>query len=361
MLATGARAFIPDIHGIDEVPYHTSDTILRSAHRPKHLVVLGGGFIAAELGHVFRSLGSRVTIINRGHRMLRMQDHDVSQRYTELAADRFDLVLGAHVERVYMTAEGVGLRISTANGDVVVEGDTLLVAAGRIPNGDDIGAEAGGVEVGADGRVIVDKYGRTTAAGVWALGDVNGRYQLKHMANGEAKVIQHNLLHPDDLRELDRRPAPHAVFGSPQIGSVGLTETQAIELGQPIAVISHPVRRRRVRLGVGRHHRLLQADRRSRDPHAARRARDRLPGLDAGAAARAGNAPRHHRRRDGNRPDLDPPCAVGGGRAGAAEADRCVRSALSLFSPASHSARVGTSPARLMMLDINPYRTGDTT
>ena len=139
-----------------------------------------------------------------------------------------------------MTAEGVALRISTADGEVVVEGDTLLVAAGRIPNGDDIGAEAGGVEVGADGRVIVDKYGRTSAAGVWALGDANGRYQLKHMANGEAKVIQHNLLHPDDLRELDRRPAPHAVFGSPQIGSVGLTEMEAIELGQPISVVSHP-------------------------------------------------------------------------------------------------------------------------
>ncbi len=240
VLATGARAYIPDIHGIDEVPYETSDTIQRSAHRPKHLIVLGGGYIAAELGHVFRSLGSRVTIINRGHRMLRMQDYDVSQRYTELAADRFELVLGAHVERVYMTAEGVALRISTADGEVVVEGDTLLVAAGRIPNGDDIGAEAGGVEVGADSRVIVDKYGRTSAAGVWALGDANGRYQLKHMANGEAKVIQHNLLHPDDLRELDRRPAPHAVFGSPQVGSVGLTEMEAIELGQPISVVSHP-------------------------------------------------------------------------------------------------------------------------
>jgi mycothione reductase len=238
VLANGARSFIPDIPGIDQVPYETSDTILRTAHQPKHLIVLGGGYIAAELSHVFRSLGSRVTIINRGHRMLRMQDYDVSKRYTELAADRFELVLGAHVERVYMTADGIGVRVSTDDGEVVVEGDSLLVAAGRTPNGDDIGAEAGGVEIGADDRVIVDRYGRTSASGVWALGDVNGRYQLKHMANGEAKVVQHNLLHPDDLRELDRRPAPSAVFGSPQIGAVGLTEMQAMELGQPIAVIS---------------------------------------------------------------------------------------------------------------------------
>jgi mycothione reductase len=239
VLATGARSFIPDIHGIDEVPYHTSDTILRAAHQPKNLVVLGGGFIAAELSHVFRSFGSRVTMINRAHRLLSAQDHDISQRYTQLAADRFELVLGATVQRVYMTAEGVGLRVSTANGEVTVEGDSLLVAAGRRPNGDQIDAEKAGIEIGSMGEVVVDAYGRTSAAGVWALGDINGRYQLKHMANGEAKVVQHNLLHPDDLRPLDTRPAPHAVFGSPQVGAVGLTETQAKQLGRPVSVVSH--------------------------------------------------------------------------------------------------------------------------
>jgi mycothione reductase len=116
----------------------------------------------------------------------------------------------------------------------------LLVAAGRRPNGDEIAARVAGVEVGQMGDVIVDRYGRTSAPGVWALGDVNGRHQLKHMANGEAKVIQHNLLHPDALRPLDARPAPHAVFTSPQIGAVGLTEKQAQSLGRPVSVISHP-------------------------------------------------------------------------------------------------------------------------
>jgi mycothione reductase len=239
VLATGARSFIPNIHGIDEVPYHTSDTMMRIAHQPKHLIVLGGGFIAAELSHVFKSLGSRVTIINRGHRLLRAEDHDISARYTELAAERFELLLGATVSRIYMTAEGVGLHVTTAQGDTTVEGDTLLVAAGRQPNGDDIDAAKAGIELGSLGEVIVDQYGRTSAEGVWALGDVNGRYQLKHMANGEAKVIHHNLLHPDDLRPLDTRPAPHAVFGSPQIGTVGLTEAEARDLGRPVSVISH--------------------------------------------------------------------------------------------------------------------------
>ncbi len=240
VIAAGASSFIPDIRGIDEVPFHTSDTILRIAHQPKHLIVLGGGFIAAELSHVFRSLGSRVTMINRGHRLLSAEDHDISQRFTELAGERFELLLGSHVERVYMTAAGVGVHVTTADGEHTVEGDTLLVAAGRLANGDEIEARLAGVDVGTMGEVIVDAYGRTSAPGVWALGDVNGRHQLKHMANGEAKVIQHNLLHPDDLRPLDTRPAPHAVFTSPQIGAVGLTEAQATATGRPFCAISHP-------------------------------------------------------------------------------------------------------------------------
>ncbi|MEY2583448.1 MAG: mycothione reductase [Ilumatobacteraceae bacterium] len=239
VLATGARAFIPDIHGIDEVPFYTSDTIMRVPHQPKHLLVLGGGFIAAELSHVFRSLGSRVTIVNRGHRLLVAEDHDISQRYTELVADRFELVLGTRVKRAYMTAEGIALHVETDSGEVTVEGDTLLVAAGRQPNGDQIDAALAGIEVGPMGEIVVDEYGRTSAAGIWALGDVNGRYQLKHMANGEAKIVQHNLLHPGDLRKLDARPAPHAVFGSPQVGAVGLTQVQAEALGRPISVITH--------------------------------------------------------------------------------------------------------------------------
>ncbi|HEY7626454.1 MAG TPA: mycothione reductase, partial [Ilumatobacteraceae bacterium] len=240
VIATGARAFVPNVDGIDEVPFETSDTIMRIAHQPKHLVVLGGGFIAAELGHVFRSLGSKVTIVNRSHHLLTAEDRDICVRYTELVAERFDLVLGAHVNKVYMTAAGIALSVTTADGQRTVEGDTLLVAAGRLPNGDQIDAEKGGIAIGALGQVIVDEYGRTSAPGVWALGDVNGRYQLKHMANGEAKVIQHNLVHPDDLRTLDTRAAPHAVFGSPQVGAVGLTEAQADKSGQPYTVVMHP-------------------------------------------------------------------------------------------------------------------------
>ncbi len=240
VIAAGARSFIPDVPGLDTVPFHTSDTILRIDRQPKHLVILGGGFIATEIGHVFRSLGSKVTIINRSHRLLTAEDRDISARFTEIAHERFDLHLGARIERVDATPEGVAVELRCGDETHRIEGDVLLVAAGRIANGDELRVAVGGVELDRHGNVRVDEFGRTTSDNVWALGDINGRHQLKHMANGEAKVVRHNLLHPDDLRRFDDRAAPHAVFTSPQIGAVGLTEAQARAAHSDFAVITQP-------------------------------------------------------------------------------------------------------------------------
>ena len=143
------------------------------------------------------------------------------------------------MQRVYRTADGVGVQLRGDDGPRTIEGDVLLVAAGRMPNSDQLQVHAAGIDTDAGGAVKVDRYGRTSAEGVWALGDINGRHQLKHMANGEAKVVRHNLSHPDDLRTFDERPAPHAVFGSPQVGAVGLTEEQAKASGRPYVAITH--------------------------------------------------------------------------------------------------------------------------
>lgn len=239
VIAAGCRSFIPDFPGIDTVHFHTSDDIMRIAQLPEHLIVLGGGFIAAELGHVFQALGSKVTIINRSSHLLRAEDDDISVRFTELMADRFDLALPATVKRVSKSAGGIVVDVDGSGGSRSIEGDVLLVASGRIPNSDQLRVSAGGVALDSRGYVAVDGFGRTSAPGVWALGDINGRYQLKHMANGEAKVVRHNVMHPDDLREYDKRPAPHAVFGNPQIGSVGVTERDARASGQPFVTITH--------------------------------------------------------------------------------------------------------------------------
>ena len=239
VIAAGCRSFVPDFPGIDSVSFHTSDDIMRIDQLPSNLIVLGGGFIAAELGHVFQALGSQVTIINRSHVLLRAEDDAISQRFTELAADRYDLALGSTVRRVSQSSNGIVVEVDCDGGPRSIEGDALLVAAGRIPNSGQLRVEAGGVAVDEYGFVAVDTFGRTSAPGVWALGDINGRYQLKHMANGEAKVVRHNVMNTKALREYDKRAAPHAVFGNPQIGAVGVTERDARNIGEPFVAITH--------------------------------------------------------------------------------------------------------------------------
>ncbi|WP_436501227.1 mycothione reductase [Actinokineospora sp. HUAS TT18] len=228
VLAAGGRPVIPDIEGLDEVPFHTSDTVMRLERLPSRMAILGGGFIAAEFAHVFSSFGVEVTIVARSGALLRQEDRDVSARFTELAQARWDVRLDRKTVRVDRVGDGVRLEL---DGGETVEADVLLVATGRTPNSDQLNVAAAGIDVGPGGYVVVDEYQRTTADGVWALGDISSPWELKHVANHEARVVQHNLLHPDAPVAADHRFVPHAVFSSPQIASVGLTEQEAERRG----------------------------------------------------------------------------------------------------------------------------------
>jgi mycothione reductase len=244
VLAAGARSMIPIIPGLDAalgpvVPFHTSDDVMRLATFPEHIVILGGGFIASEMAHMFGGLGAKVTIINRGQNLLRHEDQDISQRYTEIATQRYNVFGGATVNKVTGTAGDLTVHFTRNGAPDTVTGDVVLVATGRTPNGKLLSPERTGLHVDPSGAIPVDDHGRTNVDGIWALGDLNGRHQLKHMANGEARVVQHNLLHPDDLRSFEHRPAPHAVFTNPQVGSVGMTEADAIASGKPYVSITH--------------------------------------------------------------------------------------------------------------------------
>ncbi len=238
VLAAGARTIVPTIPGLDTVPFHTSDTVMRLPSVPEHLVVLGAGFIACELGHVYAALGAKVTIVTRGPIVLSHEDHDVA-RYATTQVQRWaDLVTEARALAVRGGPDHVELDVDTPDGPRTITGSTLLVAVGRRPNGDDLGVEATGVRLDDAGCVIVDDTNATGVDGIWALGDIVGRTQLKHMANLEARLVAHNL-RADAPRALDRRAAPHAVFTTPQIGAVGLTEAAARALGRPICVVTH--------------------------------------------------------------------------------------------------------------------------
>jgi mycothione reductase len=230
VIATGGRPVIPEVIGASGVPFHTSDTVMRIDELPASMVILGGGYIAAEFAHVFSRLGVDVRIVSRGSRLLGAMDPEISRRFTELAGARWELHLSALATAVHGDDRGVAVETSTGE---TVRGDMLLVAAGRRPNSDGMDLGLGGVEVHPDGRVVVDRFGRTTAAGVWALGDVSSPFQLKHVANSEARTVAHNLVHPDDLRVLRHQTVPSAVFTEPQIASVGATSTELEAAGRP--------------------------------------------------------------------------------------------------------------------------------
>ena len=231
VIAAGARPFIPDVVGLDEVDYHTSDTIMRLRLVPERLIVLGGGYIATEMAHVFGSLGSDVVMINRSARLLAREDESVSERFTEIYTQRFECHMIARIDHIAYNEGRYTVTIHCDGEMMDITGDALLVAAGRIPNSDTLDPAACGLHVDMDGYIVVDEQQRTNVAGVWALGDISNPNQLKHVANEEARIVAHNVVHPDELRTTDLWPVPHAVFAGPQVASVGFTEQELRHTG----------------------------------------------------------------------------------------------------------------------------------
>jgi len=236
VIAAGARPMIPSAILDSGVDYHTSDTVMRITELPEHLVIVGSGFVAAEFAHVFSALGVRVTMVIRGGRMLRHCDDTICERFTRIAATKWEVHTQRNIVRARNRGPGIALELDDGSA---MDADLLLVATGRLPNGDLLDAEQAGVDVD-EGRVVVDEYQRTSARDVFALGDVSSPYMLKHVANHEARVVAHNLLCDwDDTESMvvtDHRYVPSAVFTDPQLALVGLTENQAIATGFDISV-----------------------------------------------------------------------------------------------------------------------------
>lgn len=228
VVAAGSRPLIPDVIANSDVPYHTSDDIMRLSNLPNRLTILGSGYIAAEFAHIFASLGTEVTIIARGPALLRHLDTDISQRFTQIAQRNIDVRLNTDIVDAAELPDG-GARLIAADG-TTIDSDVLLVAVGRTPNGDRLNLESIGLHVDEGGLIPRDEHGRTAATGVWTLGDVSSPYQLKHVANHEQRIVLENLVlgwDSDKLHSFDHRFVPAAVFTHPQIAAVGLTEEEA--------------------------------------------------------------------------------------------------------------------------------------
>jgi dihydrolipoamide dehydrogenase len=243
LIAAGTRPAIPPIDGIEDVDYLTSTEALQSTTPPEHLVIVGGGYIAAELGHFFGAFGSDVTIVGRRPHLLPAADEAVAEAFTQRFADRFTVHTGHEATAVSASGGEVTVEARPYDYDVggVVEGeavtatgDELLVAAGRRPNTDTLNLSAAGVETDAEGFVETDEYLQTTADGVWALGDIVGEFLLKHSANHEARAVARNLF-GDDLDPVDYSAMPFAVFASPEVAGVGAREGELRAAGREYA------------------------------------------------------------------------------------------------------------------------------
>ena len=239
LIAAGTRPMVPDIPGLVGVLYITSDEALRLPEQPRRLAILGGGYIAAEMAHFFGALGTEVTLIQRGPQLLRAEDDDVARRFTEVYQRKINILLNTRISCAESRGHEIALEVSSEGSTGEVLADGLLVATGRVPNTDLLNVAATGVEIDERGFVKTDEFLETNVPGIWALGDIVGKYLLKHSANLEAAYAGNNIFNPDNKVAVDYNAMPHAIFASPQVAGVGLTEREAIEQGFDFAVASY--------------------------------------------------------------------------------------------------------------------------
>ncbi len=217
VIATGGRPSVPEVVANSGIDFHTSDTIMWLDELPASMDILGGGYVAAEFAHIFSSLGVEIHIVTEASTLLPALDAEISRRFTSEVANRWNVLLDASV-----------IRVESIDGKVVIalhdgtraSGERLLVATGRQPNTEHLNLDVARIARREDGHIIVDQFG-LAAPGVWALGDVSSPFELKHVANAEARTIAYNLSHLEDPRPLPHEWVPSAVFSDPQIASVG--------------------------------------------------------------------------------------------------------------------------------------------
>jgi pyruvate/2-oxoglutarate dehydrogenase complex dihydrolipoamide dehydrogenase (E3) component len=239
----GGRASVPPLPGLAGVPFLTNTSMLELEEVPRHLVVIGGSYVALEFGQAFRRFGAEVTIVEQGPRLIPREDVDVSEAVREiLEAEGISVRLNAACISVERRGTGVTARLDCGEQPAEATGSHLLLAAGRRPNTDDLGLEAAGVEVDGRGYIVVDGELRTSAPGVWALGDCTGRGAFTHTSYNDYEIVAANLLDHGQRTVADRLPA-YALYIDPPLGRAGMTEAQAREKGLNVLVGKRPMTR----------------------------------------------------------------------------------------------------------------------
>jgi pyruvate/2-oxoglutarate dehydrogenase complex dihydrolipoamide dehydrogenase (E3) component len=241
VINTGCRPAVPPIPGLERVPFLDSTSIMELTDLPKHLIVLGGGYIGLEFCQMFRRFGARVTIVNRDPRLILREDPDVSAEVEKiLKEDGIAVLNSTQATLVEKIGPGVRLVLGIGNGSKKISGSDLLVAVGRVPNSDSLDLGAAGVETDDSGFIKVNPKLETNVPGIYAIGDVKGGPAFTHISYDDFRVLRENWLNGGNAT-IEGRPAPNCMFIDPELATVGLNETEAQKRGLDYRVAKLPM------------------------------------------------------------------------------------------------------------------------
>jgi pyruvate/2-oxoglutarate dehydrogenase complex dihydrolipoamide dehydrogenase (E3) component len=233
-LNVGTRALAPQMPGLEQIDYLTNSSMMEVDFLPRHLIIIGGSYIGLEFAQMYRRFGSEVTVVERGDRLIKRDDEDVSETIREfLEREGVDFRLNAECVSFARSGDEIAAGVECAAGAPEVVGSHVLLAIGRVPNTDDLGLEQAGVEVDVRGYVRVDDQLRTNVPGIWALGDCNGKGAFTHTSYNDYEIVAANLF-DHDPRRVDDRILCYGLFVDPPLGRVGITEQQARASGRRV-------------------------------------------------------------------------------------------------------------------------------
>ncbi len=237
----GGRAVVPEIPGLDGVPYLTNSSMMEVDFLPRHLVIVGGSYIALEFGQMFRRFGSEVTILEPGPRLVKREDPNISDAIREiLEREGVDIRANAKWSRVARKGDEIVVSADCAGQVGEIRGSHLLLAVGRRPNTADLGLDRAGVETDAHGYIAIDDQLRTSVPGIWALGDCNGKGGFTHTSYNDFEIVAANLLDNDPRRVSDRIPT-YALYIDPPLGRAGMTEAEVRATGRKALIATRPM------------------------------------------------------------------------------------------------------------------------
>jgi pyruvate/2-oxoglutarate dehydrogenase complex dihydrolipoamide dehydrogenase (E3) component len=237
----GGRARIPDMPGIHDVPFLTNSSMMDIDFLPQHFIIVGGSYVGLEFAQIYRRLGSEVTVVEMGPRLIGREDEDVSQAVREiLEAEGIHFRLNAKCISLVKHEGGVAVGLTCEEGPPEVMGTHVLLAVGRIPNTDDLGLDRAGVATNPRGYIIVDDQLQTNVPNIWALGDCNGRGAFTHTSYNDYEIVADNLFNADHRRVSDRIQA-YALYIDPPLGRCGMTDAEIRKSGSGALAVKYPM------------------------------------------------------------------------------------------------------------------------